>query len=131
MFGNDLLLVVEMACLGRVVQVDEPLYYERISSGAWTTSVPLYLRAQYYEPQAGAACILFHRSRVLSRYWRIAMRESGGGWRRCAAVMPMLRVMVDLHRMPIRDVREATGLAWGWARRGRSRGIASASRQSF
>ena len=79
-FGNDLLLVVEMAATGRVVQIDEPLYYERVSAGARTAEVPLYMRAQYYEPAIGVSCILFHRMRVQMRYWGIpcAMRRAFG-----------------------------------------------------
>jgi glycosyltransferase involved in cell wall biosynthesis len=118
MFGSDLVLVVEMAAAGRVVHLDEPLYHERISAGAWTTSVPLYLRARYYEPHSGVNCILFHRMRILLRYWCIAMRESKGAAQRLAAIPAMLHVMIDLRRLPVRDVREAAGLALAWLSRG-------------
>jgi hypothetical protein len=46
--------------------------------GANCERMPLYRRAQYYEPRSGVNCILFHRTRILLRYWRIAMRESKG-----------------------------------------------------
>jgi hypothetical protein len=127
-FGNDLLLVVEMAAVGRIVQIDEALYYERISAGARTASVPLYMRAQYYEPSCGISCILFHRVRVLMRYWGIAMRQTRGVRGSLSTAGSMLRVMFDLHRMPIRDTREAISLAWALASTRRLRTNARAKR---
>ena len=115
-FGNDHLLVVQMSTVGRVVQIGGPLYYERISAGARTASVPLSLRAQYYEPGSGVRIILFHRVRIMARYWGIAMRHAKKTGSRFAAVGPMLGVMYRLWRMPVRDLREATGLAREWFR---------------
>ncbi len=118
MFGNDHLLVVELSTIGRIVQIPGPLYYERISAGARTASVPLRRRAQYYEPGGGVSSMLFHRMRILGRFWGIAWRHASPGWRRLAVIPPMLRVMVDLRRTPVRDLREAAGLAREYLRRG-------------
>ena len=118
MFGNDHLLVVELSTIGRIVQIPGPLYYERISAGARTASVPLRRRAQYYEPGGGVSSMLFHRMRILGRYWGIAWRHAPRGWRRLAVIPPMLRVMVDLRPMPVRDLREAFGLVREYLRRG-------------
>ena len=118
MFGNDHLLIVELSTIGRIVQIPGPLYYERISAGARTASVPLRRRARYYEPNAGVSSILFHRVRILGRFWGIAWRHAPPGWKRLAVIPPMLRVMIDLKRMPWRDLREAAGLAREWLRRG-------------
>ncbi len=79
MFGTDHLIVVGLATVGRIVQIDEPLYFERVSPGARTSAVPMHLRARHYEPQTGVACLLFHRARVIARYWGIAMRHAKGG----------------------------------------------------
>lgn len=120
MFGNDHLLVVELATIGRIVQIPGPLYYERISAGARTASVPLRRRAQYYEPGRGISSMLFHRTRVLGRFWGIAWRHAPAGWRRLAVIAPMLRVMLDLRRLPLRDLREVAGLVREYLRRGAS-----------
>ena len=117
-FGSDHLLVVQLSTIGRIVQIPGPLYYERISTGARTASVPLRRRAQYYEPGAGLSSMLFHRVRIMARYWGIAWRHAPAGVQRLAVIPPMLGVMVDLRRMPLRDLREAAGLAREWLRRG-------------
>ena len=120
MFGTDHLIVVGLATVGRIVQIDEPLYHERVSPGARTSSVPLHLRARHYEPQAGIACLLFHRARVIWRYWGIALRHAGGLRERLAVVPRMLRVMYDLRWMLVGDLREFAGLVRGYLRRGPS-----------
>ena len=113
MFGTDHLIVVGLATVGRLVQIDEPLYYERVSPGARTSSVPLHLRARHYEPQAGVACLLFHRARVMLRYWSIALRHAKGSRQRIAVLPSMLRVMYDLRWMLVGDLREFVGLVRG------------------
>ena len=121
MFGTDHLIVVGLATIGRIVQIDEPLYYERVSPGARTSAVPMHLRARHYEPQTGVACLLFHRARVIARYWGIAMRHSKGGMADRLAVVPaMLRVMYDLRWMLVGDVREFIGLVKGLLRQRQS-----------
>jgi glycosyltransferase involved in cell wall biosynthesis len=120
MFGNDHLLVVELSTVGRIVQIGGPLYYERISAGARTASIPLYRRARYYEPHIGIVSMLFHRVRIMARYWVIAMGHAQGLDGRLAAIPAMLRVTYDLRRMPLRDLREA----WGLLREGLRRRLA-------
>lgn len=120
MFGTDHLLVVGLSMKGRLLQIDEPLYFERLSQGARTDAVPLHLRAVHYEPATGVACILFHRMRVIARYWGMSFRHARD-WRERLAVVPsMLRVMVALWSFAYNDVVEFLGLLRGLLRSARS-----------
>jgi glycosyltransferase involved in cell wall biosynthesis len=112
-FGTDHLLVVRLSLIGRLVHIDEPLYFERVSPGARTASVPLHLRARHYEPSAGIRCIVFHRVRLLAHYWRMALRHAQGSRQRLAVFPSMLRVMYDQRSMVFNDVVEFSGLLRG------------------
>lgn len=113
-FGQDMVMVVQAATLGRVVHLTQPYYYERRAPGAITAKVPVHLRLPHYEPTAGIGCFLFHRVRNMWDMWRMTLAASRGPVQTTRIALRLVASLLPLRGMIFCDVNDATSLATGW-----------------
>ena len=113
-FGQDMVMVVQAATLGRVVHLPQPYYYERRAPGAITAKVPVHLRLPHYEPKAGLGCFVFHRIRNMWDMWKMALTASRGPVQTTRVAIRLVASLVPLRGMVFCDVNDAVSLASGW-----------------
>ena len=113
-FGQDMVMVVQAATLGRVVHLPKNYYYERRAPGAITAKVPVHLRLPHYEPTAGVGCFLFHRIRNMWDMWGMALAASRGPVQTTWVALRLVASLLPLRGMIYCDVNDARSLVSGW-----------------